>query len=117
MAPIIFFAVLGLFMGVISVLPWPESPGALLIVQVLSAVALLLGPIAVYSVVATWLNRRAITAVAKAWCAERNVLFERAEMHKNHHAVVFTENAQKKRAKFRVKFVPTTWRIREVTWL
>jgi len=117
MAPIIFLAVLGLFVGVVYVLPWPESPGGLLTAQIISAVALLIGPIVVYAVIATRLDRRAITAVAKAWCAERNVQLERAEMHKNHHTVVYTENGQKKRARFRVKFVPTTWRVREVTWL
>ena len=117
MAPALFLAIVGLFMGIAYVLPWPQSDGLLLAAQLVAGAALLFGPIFVYAAIATWLDRRAVTAIAKAWCARRDVAFERAELHKNHHAVVFREGTKTRRAKFRVEFVPTTWLVREVTWL
>jgi hypothetical protein len=38
-------------------------------------------------------------------------------MHKNHFTVVYADGERQKGAKFRIKFVPTTWLVKEVTWL
>lgn len=113
----LFLAIAAAIWGLVFFLPQPESAGLLLIFQLIASIALLLGPIIVYSFVATALNRRAITAVGVERCAERGLELVKVEMHKNHFTLVYRHGEQKQRAKFRVKFVPTTWRIKEVTWL
>jgi uncharacterized membrane protein len=113
----VFLTIGAAIWGLAIALPRPEGAGALLAFQLTVGFGMLLGPILVHSFVATSLTRRAVTKVGTKWCAERSVEFIKVEMHKNHFTVVYVEADRKQRAKFRVKFVPTTWSVREVTWL
>ena len=113
----VFLAIGATIWGVAFLLPRPEAAGALLAFQLVVGIAMLLGPIIVHSWVATALTRRAVTNVGVKWCIEKGVQFAAVEMHKNHFTVVYLEAERKQRAKFRLKFVPTTWKVREVTWL
>lgn len=117
MALALFLAIAAAIWGLVFVLPQPDSAGLLLTFQFIASIVLLFGPIIVFSIVATALNRRAITAVGIERCTERGLELVKVEMHKNHFTLVYRDGGQKQRAKFRVKFVPTTWRIKEVTWL
>lgn len=117
MAPLLFIAIAGLIWEVVRITPWPESAGLLLVAQLLAAVAMLFGPILAMAYISTALTRRAVTKVGTSWCQENQFSLVRVEMHKNHFAVVYKDGERKGRAKFRVKFILTTWQVREVIWL
>jgi len=77
----------------------------------------LLLPIVLYSAIAFWLDKRAARRIGMRWCEANAATFLRVEMHKNHYTLVCSSSGKKMRRKFVVRFLLSTWIVRNVEWL
>ena len=80
-------------------------------------ITLLFLPIFIYSVIDLKLSQRAVNLVGESWCLENKVDFKKTEIYKNHFSLIYLDGQKKLRKKFRVRFIMTTWFIKDVEWL
>jgi len=118
MAPVIIVALYGLTLGVLWLCARLEMSNEVrLAFNVVGGIGALVLPLAIFAAIDLRLTRQVVERIGRGYCIDRGAEFVRAEVHKNHFTVVYRESQERKRQKFRVRFVPTTWLVRTVEWL
>ncbi|ERP89606.1 hypothetical protein Q670_04215 [Alcanivorax sp. P2S70] len=118
MAPLIVLALYGLMFLVVGIfVPMDMSNESRLAFNLFGGAAILFGPLVIFSFIDQKLDRVALSKFGSTWCVEQGVEFSEVKIYKNHFALLYTESGAAKRKKFRAKFIPTTWHIKEVEWL
>jgi hypothetical protein len=99
------------------VAPFANRPAVEFALNIALGVALLAAPILVGSYARLVVTRHVVTAIGRSWCHENDKEFVRTEIHKNHFAVIFREDATNRRSKFRCRFGWFPWSAPRVHWL
>lgn len=118
MAPLIIAVLYGLmFLLIKLVTSFEFSNEVRLIINIVGGIGALVLPIIIYSIIDFKLTQRTLNHLGRRWCEERSLEFKTIEMHKNHYALIYRQNNNKMRKKFRAQIIPTTWRVRSIEWL
>ncbi len=118
MAPLIIVALYGLTIAILWLCARLDmSDEVRLAFNVVGGIGALVIPLIIFGALDLRLTRRVVERISRRYCIDRGVDFVSAEMHKNHFTVVYRASQERKRQKFRVRFVPTTWLVRTVEWL
>ena len=118
MALLVFLTFFFLTLQILSAIATLDMPNGLRFAfNVVGGISALVLPLLVYSYVDMKLTRRAVEAVARQRCQEIDAEFVRAELFKNHCALVCRRGNEKLRQRFRLRFVFSTWTVRAVEWL
>lgn len=112
---LVLYAMAGLALRFIAALNMGNE--ARLAFNIIGGIGALILPIVVYSLIDRRLTQLAVDAVGENWCSESGAEFVRVELHKNHFALVCRQAQKLERKKFRVRFLLSTWHVKEVQWL
>lgn len=93
------------------------SDGARLAFNILGGIGALFLPLFLFGALNFWLKLRVAKRVARAWCEEQKGELLNVEIHKNHYSARYRLDDRKLYQKFRIRFVSTTWWVKQVFWL